>query len=326
MIRRYGGASAIFGTALSILVSIPGAFAQAEYPNRTVKLVVPNPPGTSIDVIPRIIADKLATTWKQSIIVENRPGAAQNIGAEAVAKAEPDGYTLLVSPPGPLAVSQWFFPKLAFNPTEFVPITVMVTLPAVLVVNPNLPVTSVQEVVAYAKANPNKITYGSPGTGSTPQLAMEDLTRAGGVHFTHVPYQGMGPAERDLMAGNIDVMIDIAGNALPLIRDGKMKVLAITTEKRIPELPGIPTLSEQFPGFTHAEWFALVAPPQTPEAIATKVSQSVAETLKAPEVASRLRDLVVTPVGSSPAETAALIQRERERLRQAITLAGLKAQ
>ena len=157
---------------------------------------------------------------------------------------------MLVSPPGPLAVSQWFFPKLAFNPTEFVPVTVMVTLPAVLVVNPKLPVTNVQELIAYAKANPNKITYGSPGTGSTPQLAMEDLARAGGVHFTHVPYQGMGPAERDLMAGNIDAMIDIAGNALPLIRDGKIRVIAITTDKRLPELrmsPPSPNTSPIYP-------------------------------------------------------------------------------
>ena len=277
MTRHHGsGAAIILCAALSLFLGTSAAMAQSEYPSRTVKIVVPNPPGTSIDVIPRIIADKLAKTWNHPIISENRPGAAQTIGAEAVAKAEPDGYTLLVSPPGPLAVSQWFFPKLAFNPTEFVPVTVMVTLPAALVVNPKLPVTNIQELIAYAKANPNKITYGSPGTGSTPQLAMEDLTRAGGVHFTHVPYQGMGPAERDLMAGNIDAMIDIAGNA--------------------------------------------------PEAVAAKVSRSIAETLRTPEVASRLQELVVTPVGSTPAETAAFIQRERERLRQAITLAGLKAQ
>jgi tripartite-type tricarboxylate transporter receptor subunit TctC len=327
MIRHHGsGAAIILYTATSLFLGMSAAMAQSEYPNRTVKIVVPNPPGTSLDVIPRIIADKQAKTWNQPIIIENRPGAAQNIGAEAVAKAEPDGYTLLVSPPGPLAVSQWFFPKLAFNPSEFVPVTVMVTLPAVLVVNPKLPVTNVQELIAYAKANPNKITYGSPGTGSTPQLAMEDLARAGGVHFTHVPYQGMGPAERDLMAGNIDAMIDIAGNALPFIRDGKMKIIAISTDKRLPELPDVPTIAEQFPSFTHAEWFAIVAPPQTPEAVAAKISRSIAETLRAPEVANRLQELVVTPVGSTPAETAAFIQRERERLRQAITLAGLKAQ
>jgi tripartite-type tricarboxylate transporter receptor subunit TctC len=326
MIRHYGKILGLLCAAISILPNVPAALAQAEYPTRTVKMVVPNPPGTSLDVIPRIVADRLAKVWNQPVIIENRPGAAQNIGAEAVAKAEPDGYTLLVSPPGPLAVSQWFFPKLAFNPAEFVPVTVMVTLPAILVVNPKLPVASVQELIAYAKDNPNKITYGSPGTGSTPQLAMEDLTRAGGVHFTHVPYQGMGPAERDLVAGNIDAMIDIVGNALPFIRDGKMKAIAITTDKRVPELPGVATVAEQFPGFIHAEWFAIVAPPQTPEAIAAKISRSIADTLRTPEVATRLQELVVTPVGSTPTETAALIQRERERLRQAIMLAGLKAQ
>jgi tripartite-type tricarboxylate transporter receptor subunit TctC len=312
--------------AATLLLGVAVAAAQTPYPTHTVKIIVPNPPGTSLDLIPRILGEKLAAKWGQPVVIENRPGAAQNIGAEAVAHSEGDGYTLLASPPGPLAVSQWFFPKLAFNPAEFVPVTVMVALPAVLVVNPKLPVSNIQELIAYANANPGKMTYGSPGTGSTPQLAMEDLSRAAGVHLVHVPYQGMGPAERDLIAGNIDMMIDIAGNALPLIKDGKIKPVAITTSARILELPGVPTIAETVPGFTHAEWFAIVAPPKTPASRAAKISQDFADILRVPEIAQRMRDLAVTPVGSTPEQTADFIRKESERLRQSITLAGLKAQ
>jgi tripartite-type tricarboxylate transporter receptor subunit TctC len=306
-------------------IAAPPVFAGSEdYPNRTVKIVVPAPPGPMLDVLPRILADKLSARWGKPVIIENRPGAAQNLGAEAVSRAEPDGYTLLASPPGPLVVSQHLFGKLSFDPSAFVPISVMVSLPTVVVVNPKMPVSNVAELFAFAKANPNKVTYGSPGIGSTPQLAMEETTRAAGVRFMHVPYQGMGPAQRDLLAGHIDVMIDIAGNALPLINDGKLKVLAVTGEKRISALPAVPTVSETLPGFTHAEWFAMVAPPKTPPAIAAKISQAIAETLRLPDVAQRLQELSVTPVGSSPAETADFITRESDRWRKLIDATGIK--
>jgi tripartite-type tricarboxylate transporter receptor subunit TctC len=258
------------------------------------------------------------------VVIENRPGAAQNLGAEAVARAEPDGYTLLASPPGPLVVSQHLFSKLGFDPSAFVPVTVMVTLPTVVVVNPKMPVSSMPELFAYAGANPDKITYGSPGFGSTPQLVMEEMRRAAGVRFVHVPYPGMAPAQRDLLAGHIDVMIDIAGNALPLIKDGKLKVLAVTGDKRIPELPDVATVSETLPGFAHAEWFAMVAPPKTPPAIAAKISQAIAETLRLPDVAQRLKELSVTPVGTSPAETAAFVQQESVRWRALLDATGIK--
>ena len=222
--------------------------AQNGYPNRTIKIVVPLPPGPVADVLPRIIGEKLATKWGQPVVIENRPGAVQNLGAEAVAKAEPDGYTLLATPPGPLVVSQHFFPKLGFDPTAFVPVTVMVKVPAVIVVNPKVPVSTVQELIAYSKANPNTVTYGSPGAGSTPQLAMEKLTAAAGIRLVHVPYQGLAPAMNDLLAGHIDVMIDNLGNVMQHIKDGRLKLIAATTEARIPELPDVPTVSETLPG------------------------------------------------------------------------------
>ena len=316
----------IVASASLTLFAVGTVAAQADYPNRTVKIVVPNPPGTSLDVIPRIIGEKLAIKWGQSVIIENRPGAAQNLGAEAVASSEPDGYTLLASPPGPLAVSQWFFPKLRFEPATLVPVSVMVTLPTVIVAGPRAPVSTMQDLIAYAKSNPAKVTYGSPGTGSTPQLAVEEMARAAGVQLVHVPYQGMGPAQRDLLGGQIDLMLDIAGNALPLIRDGRLRALAVTSATRIPELPDVPAISEIMPGFVHTEWFAMVAPPKTPPALVTKISQAIAETLRLPDVTQRLRDFVASPVGSSPAEAVALVKRESDRWRQLISVARLKSE
>jgi tripartite-type tricarboxylate transporter receptor subunit TctC len=302
------------------------AFAQSDYPSRPIKIVVPLPPGPVADIVPRIIGEKLAARWGQPVIIENRPGAALNIGAEAVARAEPDGYTLLATPPGPLVVSQHFFPKLAFDPRTFVPVSIMVNVPAVLVANPKVPVSTFAQLVAYAKSNPGKLSYGSPGTGNTPQLAMEKLMATAGIRFLHVPYQGLAPAMRDLLAGHVDVMIDNLGNVVEHIKDDRLKLLAATTEARLPQFPNVPTVAETFPGVTHMDWFAVVAPAKTPPEIAAKLSQAIAEVLKLPDVAKRMSELNVTPIGSSPAEAAALIKQESERWQQVIAAAGLKAE
>jgi tripartite-type tricarboxylate transporter receptor subunit TctC len=200
----------------------------------------------------------------------------------------------------------------------------MVTVPPLLVVNPKVPVSTIEEWIAYAKANPNKMTYGSPGAGSTPQLAMEKLMSAAGIRLVHVPYQGLAPAERDLLAGHIDVMIDNLGNALPYIKDAKLKLLAVTTQARSPELLDTPAISETLPGFAHEDWFAVVAPPKTPPEIVAKLSLAIAEVLRLPEVAERFRDLSVIPVGSSPAETAAVLKQDAERWRAIVLSAGIK--
>jgi tripartite-type tricarboxylate transporter receptor subunit TctC len=301
------------------------ACAQGGYPSRTIRIVVPLPPGPVADVVPRLVAQKLAAKWGQAVIIENRPGASLNIGAEAVAKAEPDGYTLLATPPGPLVVSQHFFLNLGFDPTAFVPVTVMVKVPAVVVVNPGVPVSSLRELIAFAKANPGKLSYGSPGLGGTPQLAMEKLMSAAGIRLLHVPYQGLGPAMNDLLAGHIDVMIDNLGNVMQHVTSGRLKLIAATTETRIPELPDLPTVSETLPGVSFADWFAVVAPPKTPPAIAAKLSLAIVEIIRAPDIAKRLGDLYLTPVGASPEETAALIKQESEQWRQTIAATGLKA-
>jgi len=319
--------SRIFRTfaVVALLALAPtAALAQADYPNRTIKIVVPAPPGPILDVLPRIVADKLASRWSQPVIIENRPGFAQNLGAEVVSRADPDGYTLLFTPPGPIVISQYLYSKLGFDPVALVPITVMVTVPAVIVVNPQVPVSTLQELIDYAKANPNKITYGSPGAGSTPQLAMEKLQIAAGIRLIHVPYQGIAPAASDLLAGHIDMMIDNLGNVLPRIKGGALKLLAVTTEERLPEVPNVPTVSELLPGYAHRDWFAFMAPPKTPPTIVAKLAQAIGETLKLPDVAKRLEDFVVTPVGNSPADAALLIDRERERWRQVIAESGIK--
>jgi tripartite-type tricarboxylate transporter receptor subunit TctC len=312
--------------AAALIAAPQPLFAQAGYPSRTVRIVVPVPPGPAADVLPRVLADKLATRWHQPVIIENRPGAALNLGAEVVAKAEPDGHTLLASPPTPLVISQHFNPKLAFDPTAFVPISIFAETAYVLVVNPKVPVSTLQELIAFAKANPGKINFASGGVGSGPHLTGEMLRLAASIRMVHVPYTGNGPAMTDLLAGHVDMMIDNLGNTLPLIREGKLKALGVANEARLAELPDLPAIAEMFPGFQSTVWFAMVAPPKTPPDIATTISLAVAEALRLPDVAKRFRHLSIKPVGTSPAETAAFLKQETERWRKVIVTTGIKPQ
>jgi tripartite-type tricarboxylate transporter receptor subunit TctC len=300
--------------------------AQADYPSHTIKFVVPVPPGNMLDTMPRILGDKLTPRWGHPVIVENRPGAASNLGAEFVFKSSPDGYTLLVTPPGPLAVSQHVYSKLGFDPMQFTPVSVLIKFPFLLIANPNVPVSNLQELIARAKANPDKVSFGSPGVSSTPHLMMEKLARAAGVRFVHVPYPGLAPALNDLLGGHIDVMFDTPGNISSHVRDGRVKLLAVTSDKRFGDFTTTPALAEVYPDVVHEDWFAVVAPPKTPPEIASKLSQAIAETLKLPDVAKRLGDVNVTAVGASPAETADLIRRESEKFRQVITAASIKVE
>jgi tripartite-type tricarboxylate transporter receptor subunit TctC len=310
----------------TMLAAVPvAALAQSDYPNRRIKIVVPAPPGPSLDMLSRLIADKLAAHWGQPVIVENRPGAAQNLGAEAVAKAEPDGYTLLATPQGPLVISQHFFPKLGFDPSAFVPVSIFATQPLLLVANPKVRALTLQEFVALAKTSPDRISFASPGTGSSPHLTGEMLKTAADIDFVHVPYKGMAPATADLLAGHVDIMFDNLGNTLPHIKEGKLKVLGVAGETRIPELSDVPAIAEMFPGFYSTSWFAVVAPPKTPADIADKLSQAIAQILRRPDVVERYRAMSGTPVGTSPSETAAFLKKESERWRKVIAAAGIRA-
>ena len=308
--------------AVLLAVAPAGALAQDNYPSRMIKIIVPVPPGASVEILPRIVAEKLAARWGQPVIVENCLGGALNIGAEAVAKAEPDGYTLLATPPPPLAINQSLYPRLAFDPKAFVPVTVMASMPNVLVASPKVPFSTIQGLVAFAKAHPGKLSYASSGAGSTPHLAMELLKSRAGIELVHVPYKGLLPT--DLLAGHVDLMFNNLGNTLPHIKNGALKVLAVASEKRLAALPDVPALLEMFPAFVSTTWVAVVAPPKSSPEIAGKLSVAMAEILRLPDVVLRLQDLSMTPVGSTPAETTAFIQEERERWHQVIVSAGIK--
>jgi tripartite-type tricarboxylate transporter receptor subunit TctC len=315
--------SVLAATAL-IAAAPTRVFAQADYPNHAIKFVVPVPPGNMLDAMPRIIGDKLSSRWNQPVIVENRPGAASNLGSEVVFKSPPDGYTLLVSPPGPLAISQHVYTKLGFDPSQFVPVSELVRFPFLLIANNNFPVSSLGELITRAKANPDKVTFATPGVSSTPHLTMEKLSRAGSMRFVHVPYQGLSPALNDLLGGHVDVMFDTPGNILGHVREGKVKLLAVTGARRLADYPAIPTLGEVYAGVEHEDWFAVVAPPRTPPQVVNKLQLAIAETLKLPDVAKRISEAGFTSVGSYPAQTAAMIKAESEKFRPIIAEAGIK--
>ena len=310
------------------LFSISTTLAQ-EWPQKTVRIIVPFPAGGSADLLPRVVGEKLSQQWGQPVIVENRPGAAGNIGATAVYQAEPDGYTLLSAPPPPLVINRLLYPKLAYDATQFVPMTVIAAIPNVLLVNPKVGVNSVAELIALAKKNPGKLNYASQGSGATSHLTTELFkSMAGGVEgplsITHVPYKGSAPALADLLAGQVEMMFDNLGVSLPHVKAGKLNALAVASSKRFRSLPDVPALAETLPGFESVAWFGIVGPPKTPSAIAEKVAAGVAETLRNPEVLKRLSDLSADPLGLSPKETAAFMKQETERWGAVIRSAGVK--
>ena len=296
-----------------------------EWPQKTVRIVVPFPAGGSADLIPRIAAEKLAQQWGQPVIVDNRPGAAGNIGAEAVFKSEPDGYTLLSAPPPPLVINRLLYPNLNYDPTQFVPITVIAAIPNVLLVHPKVPAESVAALIAYAKANPGKLNYASQGSGSTSHLTAELFkSMAGGLDIMHVPYRGTAPALADLVAGQVDMMCDNLGVSLPHVKAGKLRALAVASRTRSPALPDVPTLAETLPGFEAVAWFGVVAPPKAPPAVAEKIAAGVREALKSPDVLKRLQDLSADPMGLTPAETAEFMKQETDRWARVIRAAHVK--
>ena len=312
------------GLALAgMLVALPQADAQ-DYPSRPVKIIVPFPAGGTADVMPRVIGEWLSRKWGQPVVVENRTGAAGNIGAEAVAKAEPDGYTLLSAPPPPLVINQNLYPKLGFDPSEFVPIVIMGRVPNALVVNPKLPLNSVAEVITYAKANPGKLTSATQGNGTTSHLTSELFQMMADVKFQHVPYRGSAPALTDLVAGSVDLMFDNLGVSLPLVKGGQLKLLGVATPKRMASLPDVPTIAETLPGFESAAWFAIVAPPKTPQAVVDKINADVNEALRQSDIVQRLTQLSAEPIGGTPQATAAYMREEIERWHKVIKAANVK--
>ncbi len=314
----------LLGLALA-LSALPPPVAAQDYPTRTVKIIVPFPAGGTADVMPRIIADRLSRKWGKPVVIENRTGAGGNVGAEAAFKADPDGYTLLSSPPPPLVINHNLYPKLGFNPSEFAPIVIMGRVPNALVVNPNnVAAKTVAEFIAAAKANPGKITVATQGNGTTSHLTSEMFQMMGHVKFQTVPYRGSAPALNDLVAGSVDIMFDNLGVSLPLVKGDKLKLIAVASPKRMAALPDVPTIAETLPGFDSAAWYAIVAPPKTPPAIVDKINADANEALKDGDVLQRLAQLSAEPIGGTPQATAAYMHEEVARWHKVIKEAGVK--
>ncbi|HEX9433830.1 MAG TPA: tripartite tricarboxylate transporter substrate binding protein [Burkholderiales bacterium] len=298
------------------------------YPAKPVTWIVPFPPGGGTDISARTVATKLTDKWKQPVVIENRSGAAGILGADAVAKARPDGYTLLIVNVGITSINPALYAKLPYNPdTAFTPVSLICELPFVLMASPSFPPNSVKELVAYAKANPEKVTFASSGQGGSPHLTAEIFQLATGTKMTHVPYKGGGQAMPDLMAGHVDLLFASVLESSGHIKSGKLKGLAVTHAKRSPALPDVPTLAEA--GVKDAEsgsWIALLAPAATPAAIVARVGADLKEAVEAPEVKEKLIAQGAVPQASTPAELQALINSDLARYGRIIRAKGLKAE
>jgi tripartite-type tricarboxylate transporter receptor subunit TctC len=314
--------AAFCALTLGCAVGVLTAVRAEDYPVRVVKIVVPFPAGGTADVLPRILAEWLSRKWGQSVIIENHTGAGGNIGAEIVAKSDPDGYTLLASPPPPLVINQNLYPHLEFDPLQFAPVIVMARVPNALVVNPDkIAANNIEDFIAYAQANPGKITDATQGNGTTSQLTSEMFQMMAHAKLQNVPYRGSAPALNDLVAGSVDCMFDNLGVSLQLVKAGKLKLIAVASPQRMASLANTPAIAETLPGFESVTWYAVVAPPHTPAGVINKVNAGMNEALADAEVRRRLTDLSAEPVGGTPQQTATYLTQETERWKNVITAA-----
>jgi tripartite-type tricarboxylate transporter receptor subunit TctC len=295
---------------------------------RPVPFIVPFPPGGGTDISARTVAQKLSAKWLHPVVPENRAGAAGIVGANAAAQAKPDGHTLLIVNVGVVSINPSLYAKLPYNPdTAFAPVSLICELPFVLMASPKLQANSVKELIALAKANPDKVTYASSGSGGSPHLTAEIFQLVTGTRMTHVPYKGGGPAMTDLMAGHVDLLFASVLEGSGHIKAGKLKGLAVTHAKRNPALPDVPTIAEAgAPGGESGSWIALLAPAGTPKAIIDKVAADVKEAVESPEVRDKLIAQGAVPQASTPAELQKLIDADRARYGKIIRDNGLKAE
>ena len=320
--------------ALSLAIAALIAPAQAEtqaqtYPQRVVRIVNPFPPGGSVDTMARILAQKLTENLGGQFIVDNRAGAGGNVGAEAVAKSEPDGHTLLFTAPGPLVVNQTLFTKgLPFDPAkDFAPIALFGTAPIVLMVNPGVPASNVKELIALAQKQPGKLHFASAGPGSTNHLSGELFKSMAKIDIAHVPYRGAGPAMNDLVGGHVQMFFDLLPVALPQIKGGKVRALANAGATRPSALPDLPTMAEQgLAGFDASSWYGFVAPAKTPDAVVARLADETQKILKSPEVIARIRELGSEPGNVFRADFAAFMRKEAAKWGEVIRVSGAKAE
>jgi tripartite-type tricarboxylate transporter receptor subunit TctC len=310
--------------ALLAMPALAQQDAAATYPSRNVRVIVTVPAGGGVDSVTRIFADKLQRRLGQSFVIENQAGAGGNVGASTVYGAAPDGYTLMSSQPAPLTTNIALYKKLSFDPAALEPVVIMSRFPNVLLVRKDFPAKAAAEFIAYAKANPGKLNYGSQGIGTTSHLTTELLMSLTGTKMVHVPYKGTAPALNDLMAGQVDFVFMELSSAVRLHQGGNARILAIATDKRIDSLPDIPTLIEAgVPNFMSDTWNALSAPPKTPAPIISKLNQAVNEIIEAPDTKKQFETLNLLPAGGSPAEMGKFISEETRRWSEVIHRAGI---
>ena len=313
--------------ALALASLAAPALAAANWPDRPVRWVVPFPPGGAMDVIARTLADEMAQSLGRPFVIENRAGAGGNIGADQVAKARPDGYTMMITSIG-MATNPFLYQRLSYDPIkDFAPVSLLAVVPNVLVTNATQPgVKSVQDVLAAARAQPGQLTYASAGVGTSIHLAGELFADMGQVRMQHVPYRGSGPAVADLLGGQVNYMFDSITSAKPHIESGKLRVLGITTAKRSSALPDVPTIAEAgLPGYDLSPWFAEFMPAGTPQPIVAKLSKALTAALAKPAVRTKLASVGAEPIGSSPAELAAHLAAETKRWGKIIRERDIKA-
>jgi tripartite-type tricarboxylate transporter receptor subunit TctC len=315
-------------SAIAIALLAAGiANAQAQtYPNRPVRILVAVSAGGGVDTVTRIVADQVSRRLGQPFLVENKAGASGNIAADAVYRAEPDGYTLLSAPPNVLATNEALFKKLNFDPAAFEPVAVMSRFPNTMVVRPDFPASTVQDAIAYLKANPGKLNYGSAGVGGTPHVTTELFMAVTGTKLTHVPYKGVAPALTDLMAGQVDLIFVELSSAYNLHRAGRAKILAVAAEKRADVIKDVPTFSELGIPIVSYAWNAISAPPRTPASVTGVLNKAVNDVLREPEVRAQLARLNIEPVGGTTDEMRTFVDAERRKWGEVIRAAGLVPQ
>ena len=315
---------------LSVLLTVGlGAVCQAQnYPERPIRLIAPFPAGGLADVLARAVGDEISRTLGQPVIVENRAGAGGNVGADAVAKATPDGYTLLMTSAGILTANQFLYAKMPFDPEkDFIPVSNVADMPMMVVVNPNVQAKTLAELVALARANPGKLNFGSPGIGTTGHLGLALLMHAADIKLTHIPYKGAAPAITDLIAGQIDGVVDNPPTVLPHIEAGRLRPLAVAAKQRMALLPDLPTAAEAgVPNYEASSWFGVVAPAGTPPAIVEKLHKAIAAGLAQPALRARFAKTGARLLGNSPDEFAQQITSDRKMWGTVIKSAGITPQ